>query len=508
METNWSHRRLRLLVALIMVLLLSAATILAITNMSSSSETPSSPLACTQVNNKDASSEISSDRPFGVARPNDSERKVFAHYFPPYPISIDNRKPDSDYYQRDLINPNGEHGIHAAYGGLLRDRPLERKPRSGNWKLKDLVTEINQAADAGIDGFTVDILGLHGTNWNVVMNLSRAAEISGRDFKIVPNLDASALKHANLDDIAKQLVKFYRSPSAYTLTNGDYVLSSFMAENKPVDWWKRLMSLLSVNNNIRIALIAVLLNTSDRNLREYAPISYALSSWGERTPAAVSRAPNLARKAASLGVKWMAPIAVQDVRPKAGMYAESSNTGLLRASWNRAITDKASLVQLITWNDYSETTSFAPSEAHGWTFLDINAYYLTAFKNGEVPHITGDAIYVTQRIQLHDTAPLVGSQLMRPILGGSHAPPRDDVEILSMLTHAATADVSIGSHHYRVRIKAGVTTTDIPLSTGSIEITLERRGKQILSVNSPFTVEEHPEVQDLQYYAFEGVSQP
>ena len=60
----------------------------------------------------------------GVEKQN--PRKVFAHYIPSFPISIDNKDSDQDYYATQYLTVRGENGIHAAYGGYLRDRPLPR----------------------------------------------------------------------------------------------------------------------------------------------------------------------------------------------------------------------------------------------------------------------------------------------------------------------------------------------------------------------------------------------
>lgn len=55
---------------------------------------------------------------------------VFAHYFTPYPLSLDNASADGDYYTRNYLNPGGESGKHEKYGGLLRDRPLPTPPKA------------------------------------------------------------------------------------------------------------------------------------------------------------------------------------------------------------------------------------------------------------------------------------------------------------------------------------------------------------------------------------------
>jgi hypothetical protein len=83
-----------------------------------------------------------------------SKHKVFAHYFTPYPVSLDDKAAASDYYTKDYLSPTGENGKHAAYGGLLRDRPIARAPLSGDWQLEDMKTEVRRAAaaQAAIDG--------------------------------------------------------------------------------------------------------------------------------------------------------------------------------------------------------------------------------------------------------------------------------------------------------------------------------------------------------------------
>lgn len=55
---------------------------------------------------------------------------MFAHYFTPYPLSLDNASADGDYYTRNYLNPGGESGKHEKYGGLLRDRPLPTPPKA------------------------------------------------------------------------------------------------------------------------------------------------------------------------------------------------------------------------------------------------------------------------------------------------------------------------------------------------------------------------------------------
>lgn len=434
-----------------------------------------------------------------------SDRKVFAHYFPPYPISLDNLDASVDYYTRNYLSPAGEGGKYAAVGGLLRDRPLPRAPLTDDWRVKDLTTEVDQAADAGIDGFTVDIMSLSGSNWTTTTDLMQAAAASGRDFVVVPNLDVTASAGtATPSQVAASLAQLFASPAAYRLADGRYALSSFKAEGETVSWWSQVLSTLKNTYHDSVALTSVFLNASDTNMKAYAPISYAEGIWGQRTPTTVAQMPDYAAKAHALGLKWMAPVAVQDVRPRSALYAESDNTETLRATWQQAIDDGADMVQLVTWNDYSEGTSFAPSVAHGNAFLDASSYYATWFKTGSAPEIRTDQMIVTHRIQFFSAVPQTGTVLMQPTLDGTSTPPRNTVEVLTMLTAPATVTVNIGGHKYSADAPAGVHAMTFPLELGAISAWATRGSSTILTATSWHQVVAYPKVQDLQYYAVEG----
>ena len=92
---------------------------------------------------------------------------VFAHYFPPYPVSIDNANPSGDYYATQYLTVNGENNKHVRYGGFLRDRPTPRQPIADTqWRQRDLENEVRSAIAAGIDGFSVDIIAkATDTSW-------------------------------------------------------------------------------------------------------------------------------------------------------------------------------------------------------------------------------------------------------------------------------------------------------------------------------------------------------
>lgn len=439
--------------------------------------------------------------PFALPAVAATDRKVFAHYFPPYPVSLDNIQPDQDYYTRHYLNPEGENSKFLEAGGFLRDRPVGRAPRSGDYVLSDLRTEVAHAAATGIDGFTVNVMGTSGRNWEITTKLFTAAREAGNGFTVVPNVDANgSIGSATPAHVAEKLNQLYGSGSAHRLSDGRYLLSSFRAEGKPVSWWRDIMSIMQQRYGKKIAFTAVFVDASSANMKAFAPISYALSDWGTRDPEGIKQRPNMVAAAKALGTRWMSSVAFQDVRPSSFVYAEAGNSRALRLSWNEAINDGAHMVQLVTWNDYSETSSFAVSRAHGRGILDLSAFYAARFKTGSFPRTGSDAIYVVHRTQPYAAQPYTPHRLSAPTLGNSLTTPRDRVEVVTFLKAASTLRITVGSYVRTVEAPAGYSYRTVPLHTGQVSVTATRAGIVAEKVTSPHTIKARKQVQDLQYY--------
>lgn len=436
--------------------------------------------------------------PVNVPAASTHKKLVFAHYFTPYPLSLDNKTASVDYYTKNYLTPLGENGKYATAGGLLRDRPLPRAvSTSASWKLEDKKAEVRQAIAAGIDGFTLNILNLAGGNWDSSIQMLTAAAAVSPTFKIMLMPDMSAAT-AGYDaaTLASKMATLAAYPAAYRIA-GALVVAPFKGEAKTVAWWTSFISAMSAKG-IKVSFMPNFIDPG-ANIAKFAPISTGMGSWGVRNPQNILNGPNWAAQAHSLGKKWMSAIAVQDSRPTQFVYAESANTETLRASWKRAIDDGADFAQLTTWNDYSENTSFAPSVNHGYAYLDVNAYYQTAFQTGAAPAVAREAVIVTHRIQAYAAKPTYAHRLMVWWNGGSG--PRNTVEVLTFLKSAATVKVTVGTTTTTYTAPAGVSAKLVPLTTGSIKATATRSTTTIGVASSPFVVKSAPYVQDMEYYA-------
>jgi Glycosyl hydrolase family 71 len=439
-----------------------------------------------------------------------SPKKVFANWVNSLPISLDNKAPAVDYYQRNYMSPTGEGGKHAAYGGWLRDRPLGRAPLAGDWRLEDMKTEVRQAISEGIDGFIVVFYNLPAPGkttrmWENTKLMFKAAAAVDPGFKLIPMPDtsgASPLKVVASGLMAQRMAELGKYSSVYKV-GGKMVLQPFTAENRSPAWWAAMTASMGKTYGTPVTFWPLVQNEVKWR-GPFSPVSYGLANWGTRNPVWTNPAQPgstgpLGRIAAvhALGDKWMAPISVQDNRPRSGKYWEAENTQNLRNSWEIARRGNAEAVQLATWNDLPEHSGMLPSTQHGWSFLDINAYYLTWYKTGSQPAIKRDAIYLTHRKQSLTAKQTFRQSLLMKHAGG--APGRNTVEALTFAKAAGTVQVTVGGVTTSCAVKAGVNTCVVPLRAGRVSARLVRSGATVASLTSPYTVTNTPYVQDFQY---------
>lgn len=447
--------------------------------------------------------------PFDVpnaARLND--KLVFAHYFPPYPISIDNVDPAQDYYAAEYLSVSGEGSTHSAYGGLLRDRPIPGVPLADSrWRQEDLESEVRSAIAAGIDGFSVDIMtSASDSSWwgsSIPSALMMAAHTVDTKFKIMlmPDMNGS-FKSITPQDLAADMAAYANAPAVFKLDDGRIVVSPFHAEAMPAQWWTQFIEAMRDEYGIGVALVPLFLDAT-ANMDAYSSISYGFSSWGNRSPASNSGSGPTspmteAATAHALGKLWMQSVSFQDARPSQSVFDEAENSQNLRDTWGIAVESDSEWVQLTTWNDYGEGTSFAPSVGHGRALLDLNAYWLYSFRTGRVPEVVRDTAYLIYRSQPLSAVP-VNPSLTPMMLRPGSSPARDAVEVVTVLTEPATLTVITGEITTTCSVPAGVGSCLVPLAIGSVIATVTRGTADVARVVSHVDVSGMPINQNLEY---------
>jgi hypothetical protein len=414
-----------------------------------------------------------------------AQKKVFAHYFYPFPLSIDNKPADSDYYNAQYLNPKGENGKHAALGGYLRQRPLPVAANSSpDWRLQNVETEVRLAIARGITGFTIDVMsGKEAADSNSHLNLLlKAAKAVDPRFKIVVMPDMSALK-TDANAVSQIIAAAAASDAAYRLDDGRLVVSAFNAGLNPPAWWQSIFDQLN-SRGIKVAFIPTFLGWRGQ-AASFAAISHGFSDWGTATAASSDNMKGDASLAHdSFGKLYMMPVDPQQYRPKDSIYWEAGNSTTFRTAWMSAINGGADWVQLVTWSDFSESSEVEPYTDGtlridiGTGYYDLTGYYAAWFLLGVQPPITHDVLYYFYRRE--PTSAGSPAQSVANKLTGSAAA-ENAIELVSFLTAPGTLKITIGGRSFTQDAAAGISSFKVPTAPGSPQFALSRNGAEIFS---------------------------
>lgn len=444
-----------------------------------------------------------------------NKKLVFAHYFTAYPLRIANVDYASDWYARRYVYPypgGADPTTATAYGGLLREAPLPQPVGTASWQLDDMKTEVKRATDAGLDGFTMDMLSFNTTsNHYARMKLIlQAAQAVDPNFKIMLMPDGSGIfqNSTTYQTVGDAIGALAKDPALknglFWLPDGRLVVSPFGPEKESVTYWTDFIAYMKNTHGITVAFVPCFINYGN-NVAAYAPISYGLSEWGGRSPKVSTAIANNGVDAHNRGKIWMQPVSYQDERPNQSSFAEALNGDNYRITWASAISSNAEWVQIPTWNDYSEEADIAPSTHHGWSLLDLTSYYLTKYKGGQDPPIVRDIAYVSHRIQ--KTSATVTGQTKTMALRTDSTAARDSIEVVTFLTTPATVTVKIGATTNSYTAPAGASQQVYPLAAGTVSVTIVRSGTTVATINSPYTITTGSvAIQDLHYYYVSSVS--
>jgi hypothetical protein len=293
--------------------------------------------------------------------------------------------------------------------------------------------------------------------------LDAAAHVDPK-FKLVAAPDCVILSEADRSDIEKVLEQVWSHPSSLHLPDGRLLVAPFAAERRSVQFWAGLIAEMNARGR-PIALLPVFLDPN-RYAAAFASISYGESSWGDRdTLLPDLRLRLIKAKVVSESGLWMMPVTPQDERPNSTIFWEARNTYLFRREWEEAIGNGSQLVQLITWNDFSESTNVEPATATQFVYYDIGAYYAYWFKSGRKPRESDKPMHR---------------------LGGT--PLTNDIEMVAFLVSPATLEIELNGQHFRRQAPVGMETMRAPASPGRPIFRILRHDKPVIELSSDWSI--------------------
>ncbi|MEO3805010.1 endo-1,3-alpha-glucanase family glycosylhydrolase [Nonomuraea sp. B1E8] len=443
------------------------------------------------------------DKP-SVAALRASAKKAFAFYFPPFPVSIDNKDPAKDQYA-SWLDPDGSGGAYKDRGGYLRDRPVTRAVRpESHWRRLDFEMEVRQAIAQGLDGFVYEHHTSSDQRWNHLPELLDAARNVDPGFKIMLSPDFPTESGASVSKVVSDILLVKGHPSLFTLPDGSVLLTPYHGDRQPPSWWQKVRDELAAEG-MKTSLMMSFNYWSGSGKTEWDDHVHGYSSWGANRPEVTDAFRRASEATHARGLTYMAPIGFEDTRAKELHYWEAQNSSTLRGSWKAAIDGKADWVQLVTWNDYGETQQ-APSKVRGKVLADVNTYYTTWFKTGKAPEIVRDGLYYFHRSHKanapYDTSKQTAGKFTIPAGPG----PVDDVELLAFVKEPGTLVIKQGSDVKTKEVtSAGGVSFKAPMVPGTTPVfELRRDGETVQTLTSKTPIRTSVTYQDMIYHAGGG----
>jgi hypothetical protein len=399
-------------------------------------------------------------------------------------VSIDNAASAKDYYNTQFLSKTGESDKWLNQGGYLRQRPLGvAVSTSANWPQVNMESEVRAAIARGITGFTFDVLGATDatdSNGKLRLMLAAAHAVDSR-FKIVVMPDISTLG-SDSNAVVSIIAAAASSPAAYRLSDGRLVVSAFDAGLNSPAWWLSVISRLNAQG-IQIAFVPTFVAwpaTADA----FAAFSYGFADWGTATvPASHNMLGDPEIIHSTYGKIFMMPVDPQQYRPKDFLYWEAGNSATYRDAWSGSIQGDADWVQLVTWNDFSESSAISPStdatlqRSIGTGYYNLTGYYAAWFLTGQQPQITHDVLYYFYRREATTAAGPAQTQHDAIATGAA----QNEIELLAFLTSPGVLKITIGGKTYTQNAAAGMASFSVPSQAGTPVFTLSRNGADVFS---------------------------
>jgi hypothetical protein len=171
----------------------------------------------------------------------------------------------------------------------------------------------------------------------------------------------------------------------------------------------------------------------------------------------------------------------ENILPGGGEIFMPRGTEWLRGMWGETIRDQASLIQLVTWNDYTENTNLAPAYNTRYTLYDLTGYYIDWWRAGKPPVVTRDRVYLTYAKYPKDAKAWPFTIKMRSTRA---------LEVLTILTAPAT--VRLPGREIQYEAPAGLHVQQFPVTAGPVIAEIVRDGKTAVRLESPEPITDRP----------------
>jgi len=381
-------------------------------------------------------------------------------------------------------------------------------PRGGpQATVASYAAECRDAHARGIDGFALNCGGWDRSEPHYKQRVLRLYDAAARldfDFKLFVSADGRA------QDELEDIVATTRGLKAQLLVDGKPVLSAYAAGGKDFTNGTALMREAGRLGAFFVPHFFPASGERQISTREADQISEQLGNANGYFYFGAAGAPDLIAKSTEAlstelktrGKVFMAPVTPYYRGLRAGTnYRAFETNGFsgMATEWDAAIKSGATWVQIVTWNDWAESTYVAPigstGRAHVYDdrfgdllshtgYLDASAYYIEWFKSGSKPAITRDRMFYFYRLN-----PLGRDHQNVLSAHDASTPPRapeplsSQIHVSVFLTAPAVLVVSLVSvqgSDMHFDVPAGITHVSADARAGTPRFVLQRQGKTLI----------------------------
>jgi glucan endo-1,3-alpha-glucosidase len=365
--------------------------------------------------------------------------------------------------------------------------------------IDDYKREIVEAENMHVDGFA-----LNCGHWsevdksykNRVLLIYKAAQQLNTDFKLFISDDGLSVDE--LSDVVKTLGGF---PNQFYF-HGKFVLSTFSQEGEDN---QKGMILTDFARQLNLFFIPffyprpfpppeISAFRASQLVSTFPDINGYFYFAAGTTPDQVVRSnENLSVRLHSLGKIYMAGI-YPYYRGSSTNYRLFDTKGFqgMQAQWMSAINVNADWVELVTWNDWGESTymaQFGPpaSVSLGWggagklldhtAYLKASQYFIKWFKSGKKPDVVTDELFYFYRLHPAALNSTVTPRDVIPTKRPKNADSlKDEIYVTAFLKAPARLIIRVAGNTMRFDLPAGVQNVEVPFGLGKPEFELQRDG--------------------------------
>jgi glucan endo-1,3-alpha-glucosidase len=366
--------------------------------------------------------------------------------------------------------------------------------------------EIREAQSRGLDGFALNVGGWQESEpvyKKRVLEIYEAASELNSGFELFVSVDGAA--RAEIEGI---LDTVGRLPNQFRL-RGKPVISTFSGEGKDYSDGHRMERMVASRGFVFLPFFySHPVSSPEGKIDEISAKSLAneySTLDGFFFFGAAASGGDLAESIRTLGAIWKGRhrIFMAGISPyyrgsgKNFRVFEDNGFEGMQAQWIAAIKSNADFVELVTWNDWAESTYVAPfgppTSTDLWrgyyakemlshvAYLDASQYYIDWFKTGVQPHITKDEVFYFYRLNYSSRDAFSEKNGRRENVGRPRGANElvDKIFITTYLKAPAVLVVETGGGSQSFSLPAGVSDVRVPMQLGSPKFALWRDGEKI-----------------------------